>query len=881
MEKEVVEKGKIFWHALSSDKAFEKLKSNIDGLSDSEASEQLKVYGSNELKKIRRLEPLRILFEQFKSFFVILLILAAVVSAFVSHWIDMYVILGIIVLNASIGFFQNYKAEKSIQSLKNLLVTKAKVIRSGIMKEISASYIVPGDILVLQEGDKVVADSRIIETRDLQTNEAVLTGESMPINKFSKILDTETDIHNRFNMLWKGTSVVRGSCTALVVATGMNTEFGKIAGLVQKTRAERTPLQVRLDSFAKKIGLIVIILAALIAIIGISLGIDKLSMIFTAVSLAVAAVPEGLPAVITIGLAIAVQRMYKVKSLIRKLPAAETLGRVTVICTDKTGTITEEKMTVTDLYFNNKIIKTGNISKVKDKALKLILKINCLCNNARIEKIKDKEKIIGDPTEAALLHLASEFGFDKKILTEQEPRVKEFAFTSQRKIMSIVRKTDSGFVSYVKGSPEIILERCSKELIGNTAMRLVSRRRKELLAVYEEMASQGLRVLGFAYKPVSKKFSQKDAESELIFVGFQGMLDPPRAEVKEAIKAAKEARIAVKMITGDAKLTAVAVAKQIGLFGEAIVGRDIEKMNDEELRSKLRNTVIFARTTPEQKLRIIELLKKEKEIVAVTGDGVNDAPALKRADIGIAMGIRGTDVTRDVSDIILTDDNFASIAKAVKEGRRVFDNIKKFSYYLLSSNLAEIFIIVFALIFASRLGWPTMLALIPIQILWINLVSDGIIAITLSLEHPEVDVMKRKPTEAKLFTSGIVLIWFLLAILITLGILFSINMITALDAIKLQTIAFTSLVFFEGFNAINFRSFRQSLYKLKTNWILLGAIIISFILQILIVQIPFLQSLFGTSSLTFKEFSIIFLISISILFAGELFKYLKPRIFNK
>ncbi|UZE94133.1 MAG: HAD-IC family P-type ATPase [Candidatus Pacearchaeota archaeon] len=881
MQKEVKES--IYWHTLSSDKAIEKLKSKFTGLNDKEATKRLEEYGKNEIRKIRRFEPLRILFEQFKSFFVILLILAAIVSAFVAHWIDMYVILGIVILNAGIGFFQNYKAEKSIQALRGMLVTKAKVLRSGILKEIPASEIVPGDILILQEGDKVVADSRIIETSDLQTNEAVLTGESTPVDKETKILDVETEIYNRSNMLYKGTSVVRGSCKALVVATAMQTEFGKIASMVQKTRAERTPLQIRLDSFAKKIGVIVIILVAVIAGLGIYFGLDKVQMFFTAISLAVAAVPEGLPAVITIGLAIAVRRMYRVKSLIRKLPAAETLGRVTVICTDKTGTITEEKMTVTNLYYDNKIIKAENIGegKVKDKALRLLLKINCLCNNARLEKIDDEEEIIGDPTEAALIRIASNLGFDKKILTEKEPRVKEFAFTSKRKMMSIVRKTDFQNISYVKGSPEVILEKCSKELVGNTALRLVARRRKELLIVYEEMASQGLRVLGFAYKPVNKKFTQTDAESELIFVGFQGMLDPPRPEVKEAIKATKEAGIAVKMITGDAKLTAIAVAKQIGLVGEAVVGREIEKMSDEELKSKIKETVIFARTTPEQKLRIINILKEQKEIVAVTGDGVNDAPALKRADIGVAMGIRGTDVTRDVSDMILTDDNFASIAKAVKEGRRVFDNIKKFSYYLLSSNLAEIFIIVFALLFASQLGWPTMLALLPIQILWINLVSDGIIALTLSLEHPEADVMKRKPTEAKLFTSGIVVIWFLLAILITLGILLSINMISALDAIKLQTVAFTGLVFFEGFNAINFRSFRQSLYKLKANWLLFGAIIISFILQILIVQTPFLQTLFGTSSLTLKEFSGIFLISLSILVVGELFKYLKPKIFNR
>ena len=889
MQKEVKAKKKpeagIYWHALSSDNTIKKLKSNLKGLNDDQVSERLKKYGKNEIRKIKKLEPLRILFEQFKSFFVILLIIAAIISAFVSHWIDMYVILGIIVLNASIGFFQNYKAEKSIQALKSLLVSKAKVLRSGTLKEIDASEIVPGDILVLREGDKVLADARLIDARDLQTNEAVLTGESLPVDKINKILDSEIELHKRVNILYKGASVVRGSAKALVIATGMETEFGKIASLVQKTRAEKTPLQVKLDDFAKKIGIIVIIIASLVAFLGIYAGLDKINSFLTAVSLAVAAVPEGLPAVITICLALAVQRMYKVKSLIRKLPAAETLGRVTVICSDKTGTMTQEEIHVTKFFYNNTIKEINQVCHESraNESSEMLLKINCLCNNARIEKIKNEKVFFGDPTEQALLRVASDCGFNKELLTKQEPKIKEFSFTSARKLMSVVRKSksDSKLISYVKGAPELLIEKSMYEFIDGKYLILKENRKKELFRVYEEMAGQGLRVLGFAFRNVPDKFTQKDAESKLVFVGFQGMLDPPRDEVKEAIRASQEAGISIKMITGDSKLTAKAIAKQVGLFGEILVGSEIEKMNDEELKKKIKEVAIFARTTPQQKLRIVELLKKEKEIVAVTGDGVNDAPALKRADIGIAMGIKGTDVTRDVSDIVLMDDNFASIVKAVKEGRRVFDNIKKFSYYLLSGNLAEIFIIVFALLLGASLGWPTILALLPVQILWINLVSNGIIALPLSFEHPELDIMKRKPEKTGLFSKGVVLIWFLLAILITGGILVLLNLLDSSTVIKFQTITFTAIVFFEGLNVFNFRSFKQPIYKIKRNWFLFLALLLSFTLQILIVQVPLLQPFFGTTPLTLKEFAIIFLISTSIVIAGELFKYLKPKLINK
>ena len=877
MKKEVGirEKKQVFWHALSSEKVIEKLQSNLNGLSEGDVSERLETYGKNEIKKIEKLRPLKLLLEQFKSFFVLLLIIAAVISFLVTHFIDGYVIFGIVILNASIGFIQDYKAERTIQALKKMLVTKAKVIRSGILKEIPANEVVPGDILVLQEGDKVVADSRIMESRSLQVNEAILTGESFPIDKTSNILKPEIEIYERTNMLYNGTSVVRGSCKAIVVATGMQTEFGRIASMVQKTKEEKTPLIKKIDDFAKKLGLIIIAISILTGIIAFLVGIDMVESLLTSISLAVAAVPEGLPAVITICLALTIQRMYKSKSLIRKLPAAETLGRVTVICTDKTGTITGEQMTVTDLYFDNKIVEAKNLdNKIKNKALGMLFKINCLCNNSYIEKLDDKENFIGDPTEIALLRIASKFGFDKKELTEKEPKQKEFVFTSKRKLMSIVREANNEQISYVKGSPETILENCNKELIGNTALRLTSKRRQELLRVYEEMASQGLRVLGFAYKPLKKgtksKTTQQEAESELIFVGFQGMLDPPRPEIKDAIKATQEAGIKVKVITGDSILTAKTIASQIGLIGKSIEGKDFDKLSGEELKKVVNDTVIFARVTPEQKLKIVSILKEQKEIVAVTGDGVNDAPALKRADIGIAMGIKGSDVARETSDVILLDDNFASIVKAIKEGRRTYSNIKKFIKFLLATNLGEIEIILFSLI----LGLP--LPLLPLHILWVNLVTDSAPALALSVEHPEKDLMKQKPKPNENILHGMtyfILFASLLAFVTTLVafLLFMSN----ID--KARTAALTAIVLFEIFFVFTCRT-NEPIQKIGvfSNKFLLWAVVVSVALQIIVLYSP-LNTIMHLVPLNLKDILIVLSLSISGLVLFEIGKNIKYR----
>jgi Ca2+-transporting ATPase len=869
------------WYALDAKEVLKKLGSSKSGLSEEEAKKRLKNYGRNEIKEAHKVSALAIFISQFNSFFVYLLIAAALISLLFSHWLDFYAILAIIILNASLGFVQNYKAEKAIYALKKSLVRKAKVIRENKIHEIDAEEVVPGDILLLEEGDKIVADARLIEANELQCNEAALTGESLPVAKTTKALSANTALAERKNMVYCGTEVVSGNGKAVVVATAMQTEFGKIARAVQEVKKEKTPLQKKLDSFAKRFGIGVIALAFIITLLGIFLGIDKINMLLTSISLAVAAVPEGLPAVITITLAIAVKRMYKVNSLIRKLPAAETLGRVTVIATDKTGTITKEEMEAVRFFADDKI-KGLEEMKTRSESYTMLLKIGVLCNNARMEikeESKGKEKILffGDPTEQALLRSAFKLGIDKRALEEKEVKIKEFPFSSARKMMSVIRKDKSRLISYVKGAPEVIISKSAYELRNKRLYRLNELRRRQLLAVYEQLAEDGLRVLAFAYKRINK-ISQQEAEHNLVFVGFQGLLDPPRPEVKDAIKSCKEAGIEVKMITGDSAITARAIAREIGLTGNLLRGEEIDKLNDDELKEKLKDTTIFARVTPEHKLRIVSLLK-QSHIVAVTGDGVNDAPALKKADIGIAMGQRGTDVARDVSDVVLVDDNFASIVNGVKEGRRVFDNIKKFSYYLISSNLAEIFIVTFALLFGAKLGIP-MLILLPIQLLWINLVTDGIIAIALSFEGYESNVMKRKPERAELFNARIIAIWLLLAGFITAFTLLLLNLANG-DAIKMSTIAFTALVFFEGFNALNFRSFREPIYKLKANWWLVGAIVLAFCLQLLILSLPFLHKFFGVTALNAKELGLTFFASILVLVGGEIFKLVLRKVESK
>jgi Ca2+-transporting ATPase len=806
------------WHSLDKKEALEKLKTGEDGLSEKEISGRLVQYGKNELKQIHKINPFLIFLEQFKSIFIFILFAAAIFSFFIRHYVDFGVIMVIIILNSAIGFFQQYKAEKIISKMKELIVPKVKVIREGKISEVFSSEIVPGDILVISEGDRITADCRLLHSNDLQTNEAALTGESFPQDKSTEKISIDALLADRENMLYAGTIVVRGNAKALVVSTGMKTEFGKIAEKVQEIKQEKTPLEKKLDIFSKKIAFVVLVIAFLLVIVGIYNGEEIFQMILAGVALAVSVIPEGLPAVISITLALAIGRMQKYNALIRKLPAAETLGRTTVICTDKTGTLTKEEMVVTGIYCNDDFLKIEKDSFYLDKkkispktnlSLMQLLRAGIMCNNAQLEIQGKKLEILGDPTEKALVVSAYQSGFVKKIELEKEMRVKEYSFSSGRKMMSIIRKDKDKFTSYAKGAPDIIIHRCSKELLNGRVVNLTEKRKKEIFGAYEKMASDALRVLGFAYKEIPAKFNQEIAESNLIFLGFQGMLDTPRDEVKGAILECKNAGIKIKMITGDSVLTANAIAKMINLNGESIEGKEIEKLSNEEFEKAVEQKTIFARITPEIKLRIIKVLKEHGEIVAVTGDGVNDILALKEAHIGIAMGIRGTDVARDVSDIILLDDNFDTIVHAIREGRRVYDNMRKSIKAHISANADELFIVLAAIIFSMPLPF------LPLAILWMNLITDSLPSLALGVEKEEEGIMKRKPINHNgNILSGIfkfIIFAGIVTFIVTMGIFL---LFYQADLEKARTLALTTAVFCEMFVVLSCRSENKNIWEI-------------------------------------------------------------------
>jgi len=846
------------WYALDKKEVLEKLKTSEEGLSEKEASARLLQYGKNELKQIHKTNPLMIFFQQFKSVFIIILFAAAIFSFFIKHYVDFGVIMAIILLNSAIGFFQQYKAEKIISKMKELLVPKVKVIREGKVSEILSSEIVPGDIMVISEGDKITADCRLLHVNELQVNEAVLTGESFPQNKSTEKISINALIADRKNMIYAGTTIVSGNAKAIVVSTGMKTEFGEIAEKVQEIKQEKTPLEKKLDIFSKKIAVVVLILAFLIVIAGIYKGEEIFQMILAGIALAVSVIPEGLPAVISITLAFAIKRMEKYHALVRKLPAGETLGRVTVICTDKTGTLTEEEMSVTEVYCNDDFLKIEEhsfyldkkkISPEKNFDLMQLLKTGIMCNNARMEIKGKKLEVFGDPTEKALVLSAYKSGFVKKIELEREMRVKEYPFSSGRKMMSIIRKKDGKLISYSKGAPDVLIKRCSKELIGGSVRNLTEKRKTELLENYEKMASNALRVLGFAYKDISTNFNQEDAEEDLIFVGFQGMLDIPRREVKGAIMECKNAGIIVKMITGDSEITAKAIAKMINLDGESIDGSELEKISEEEFRKIVNQKTIFARINPDIKLRIIRVLKEEGEIVAVTGDGVNDILALKEAHIGIAMGIRGTDVARDVSDIILLDDNFNTIVHAIREGRKVYDNMRKSIKLHISANIDELLVVMTAILLSLPLPF------LPLAILWMNLITDSLPSLALSVEKEEDNLMKRKPlNHNNNILKGIsrfIIVAGCISFIATISLFL---LFYQKDLEKARTMALTASVFCELFIALSCRSEDKNIWKLGlfSNKFMLFSILIAGVLQVIAIYTP-LSTVFGLKAISIWE----------------------------
>jgi len=804
------------WHDRSLDGVLKDLGSSEKGLNEAEVQKRFGKFGKNVLRKYRRKSRLRVLLGQFNSLLIWILIVAAVVSAVIGHWIDAGVIGVIVVLNGVIGFFQEYKAEEIIEKLRRSLRYKIMVLRNGVQKEIDSKFLVPGDIVLFDTGDKVLADCRILELDGLQVSEAVLSGESFPIDKEVCVLKKDVVLAERRNMLYAGTTIVRGKATGVVVETGRGTEFGKLAELVQMTEDEEMPLEKRINVFSRNVSIAILVFVVFVFVVGVSVGIEIIEMFLVSVSLAIGAIPEGLPAIIAITLAVAVKQMYKVNTLIRKLPAAETLGRATVICTDKTGTLTEEKLSVDEIYTSS-----GGGWKVEGGRLsgdvKMVLKIGVLCNNARDEK----DNILGDPTEISLIKVARDFGLSKKKLTEENVKIKEFPFDSERKMMSVVRKTGSIKTSYIKGAPVFVLEGCTKELVGGKIRLMTASRKKELVKVLREMESSGLRVLGFGFRQIVR-VEQKEAESHLVFAGFVGMIDPARGEVAEAIREAIEAGIKIKIITGDSALTTKAIASKIGLIGDVVEGRELDRLDDKGWHDVVRTRTIFARITPQQKLKVVEILKEQNETVAVTGDGVNDILALKKADIGIAMGVRGSDVARDSSDMVLLDDNFASIVLAIRQGRRVFNNLKKSIRFLLAANVGEVFAVVLGLIF----GFP--LVFLPLAILWMNLVTDSLPALALAVEPAGDGVMKRGPKNDGLLTGvwQAILVAGVLMVIVSLWI-FNYGL-TNFGIDVARTMAISTAIFFELFFAFSCKSHR-SIFKtgIFNNKYLIYAVLVS------------------------------------------------------
>jgi Ca2+-transporting ATPase len=851
------------WHSIPSKEVLKNLKTSQEGLSEKEVEKRYKQFGKNILKEVKGRGKFSLFIRQFNSLLIYILICAAIVSALLNHFIDAAVIGLIVIINGVIGFVQEYKAEEIIEKLRRSLQYKVRVMRGGVQKEVDSQMLVPGDIIEIDGGDRILADCRILSTEGLQVNEAILTGESFPVGKRESVLRRDTVLGDRKNMLYAGTTVVSGRGQAVVVGTGGATEFGKLAELVQITPEEQMPLERKVNEFSRNISIAILFFVAIAFFIGVYNGIGKLEMFLVSVSLAIGAIPEGLPAIIAITLAVAIKQMHKVNTLVRKLPAAETLGRATVICTDKTGTLTEEDLEVERIYASGKVFNLEKETKA-DKRFSKLIEIGLLCNNARDEDYN----ILGDPTEAALISLGNRFGFSKKELLDDNPRIKEFPFNSERKMMSIVRENRNIKTSYVKGAPHFIVERCTRELIGDRVVPLSSARKDELISISQRMESSGLRVLGFAFRQLTV-VDEKNAEYHLTFAGFAGMIDPPRPEVKQAIQEAIEAGIKIKIVTGDSALTTRAIANKVGLDGEMIEGAELDLLADDKWDEVVRTRTIFARVTPEQKLRIVEILIRQDETVAVTGDGVNDILALKRADIGVAMGVRGSDVARDSADIVLLDDNFASIVGAVRQGRRVFENLRKSLMFLLSANMGEVVVIVVALM----MGYP--LIFLPLAILWMNLVTDSLPALALAVEPEDKGIMKRSPRKDGLLKG----IW---KWAVVGGLLSSVSVflmfvwayeIYSLDVAR--TMAINVAIFFELFFVFSCKSKEPLIRRgILNNMWLVWAVLVSALLQITMIYTS-VGHLFGFVDLTILQLGISIGVALNGMILFEIWKVIR------
>ena len=872
---------------MTTDEVLSKLDSDQKGISSTQAKERLSQHGPNQLESPTKPSPLKIFIGKFKDYMVLVLIFAAIISFIAGETTNAYVILGIVVLVAIIGFVQEYKAEKAMEALREMVAPEADVIRDGQMSTIPAADLVPGDVVFLEAGDKVPADGRILEVTSLQVIESSLTGESMPVEKLAQTLPEDIALADRKNMVFMGTIISQGNCRAIVTATGLGTELGRISGLMKQEQAE-PPLKIKLQQLAKRQALLVMVISAIVFILMFSRGLPVIDALIASIALAVAGIPEALPFIVTLALAFGTQAMAKKNAIIRRLPEVETLGSTTVICTDKTGTLTTGEMTLREIRTYRKIevtgagydpsgqfISQGAKLEPTEEDLARILKIGVHANNSAIERANGGWRVVGDPTEGALIVAAKKAGILDKI-KDSSSRFIEYPFDSERMRMTTVDEVHrEGYIVSMKGAPEVVLSHCTKTTTPNGTKTLTEEDRRSILADADDMAENALRVLALAWKPISNNdpVEVDCIESGLIFAGLTGMMDPPRKEVPEAIRVSKMAGIRTVMITGDHRLTARAIGKELGIGnGEVIEGVQLDRMSSEDLREHIDDVSVFARVTAEHKVRIVEALKARGHIVAMTGDGVNDAPALTAADIGVAMGRTGTEVTKEASDMVIADDNFATIVSAIEEGRRIFDNIRKGTSYLLSVSFAELATIFFAV----ALGFP--LPLLAAQILWINVVAEEFPAIGLALEPSHSDIMKRKPRDPKESMPSRPLMIYTLGIAATIvaGTLgmYIITLQSNPDLSYARTVAFVGLGFFTVYNAYSSRSLQESVFRMNPlgNKTLLMGIAASILAILAVVYIPFMQFIFETRPLTSESWILILTTGLVVVLAAEVMK---------
>ena len=896
----------FMWHNLDKEKVLERLEAGEKGLLPADVARRRKTYGKNVLPDPPPVPVWKIFLRQFTDLLIGILIIAALISLFLHEWRDAVAILTIVILNGCLGFFQELKAEKAMEELKKMMLMETQVLRAGKRTRIDVADLVPGDLVILEAGERVPADIYLLSTSDCQVVESILTGESSPVRKQPGVLTTETSLAERTNMLYTGTVLCNGIARGMVVETGGETEFGKIATLTGATPTEISPLQRQTTGLARRLGLMALILCILIVILGKLQGFSFNKLFMFAISLAVSAIPEGLPAVLTITLALGMRKMFKRRCLIRRLTANETLGATGVICTDKTGTLTRNEMTVTqlvvpELLFNHNqqaevtgigyepkgsiLVKNAPAGDQRD--VKKLLEATVLCNHAAIENKQDKWLAIGDPTEAALIVAAAKGGINRQDLVGESAASGELSFDSERKRMSMLWERGKEQILYVKGAPEVVMPKCSRVSTGNHDELLIDSQRQILGEKNQQLASRGIRVLAVACRNISGlKLTSKQWEQDLTLLGLVGITDPARPEAKTAVKAAHSAGIRIAVLTGDNALTAAAVGRSIGInFERAITGTELDGLSEKELSKILdKNDTLFARVTPAHKMRLAKAFQVMGKVCTMTGDGVNDAPALRQADVGVAMGIKGSDVAKGAADVILMDDSFSSLVAGIEEGRRQFANIKKFVWYMLCSNFGEVIILSASLF----LGWKV-LVLLPVQILWLNLVTDGATALALGFEKTEPGIMQKPPRDPKTPLLPLKVILVLVGIglykaIIILGAFWYIWKILgegSADYLPLaHTAALTGMVIFSKVNVFNFRSLENPLHTIGffSNPFLLCAMAATLLIQATRVYWPVLQTYLGTTAIPPHYWLLLFVLALPLLAGGELYKFLRKKI---